>query len=294
MTAEESRKLRKLEKENAELKARLEQRDEAMRRTLASYLSDEVLEEVLEKDRSVRIGGERRVVTMMFTDIRRSTQLSEHMNATDFIEMLNHYLEEMIEIVNAWQGNILSFVGDAIVAVFGAPRPNEDAARDAVACAVAMQRRMPMVNFWNAEHGFPDLSMGIGIHTGEAILGNIGSQTRAKYDMIGRNVNLASRIEGFTGDNEILISTETLEAAGDQVILNPEGERRVRPKGIQTDILVHQVIGYGSRMIKTEMPEPKDAAPCDEGPGSAPATAGSPELFEWRDLDEGQFGRKAE
>ena len=137
MTAKERRRLRELEEENAGLKKRLEQRDEVMRRTLASYLTDEVLEEVLEKDRSVRIGGERRVVTMMFTDIRRSTQLSESMNATDFIEMLNHYLEEMIEIVNAWQGNILSFVGDAIVTVFGAPRPNEDAARDAVACAVA-------------------------------------------------------------------------------------------------------------------------------------------------------------
>ena len=191
MTSEERKRLRDLEEENARLKDQLQQRDEAMRRTMASYLTDEVLEEVLEKGESVRIGGERRVVTMMFTDIRRSTQLSESMNATAFIEMLNHYLEEMIEIVNAWQGNILSFVGDAIVSVFGAPRPNEDAARDAVACAVAMQRRMPVVNAWNAAHGYPNLSMGVGIHTGEAILGNIGSQTRAKYDMIGRNVNLA-------------------------------------------------------------------------------------------------------
>ena len=283
MTAEESRRIRELEEENAALKARLHERDEAMRRTLASYLSDEVLEEVLEKDRSVRIGGERRVVTMMFTDIRRSTQLSESMNATDFIDMLNHYLEEMIEIVNAWQGNILSFVGDAIVTVFGAPRPNDDAARDAVACAVAMQRRMPMVNAWNAERGYPELSMGVGIHTGEAILGNIGSQTRAKYDMIGRNVNLASRIEGFTGDDEILISTETLEAAGDQVILNPAGERWVRPKGIQTDILLHQVTGYGSRLIH---PEPAAPDPADP--------AAVPETFEWRDLDQGRFGQEAE
>ena len=280
MTSEERKRLRDLEEENARLKDQLQQRDEAMRRTMASYLTDEVLEEVLEKGESVRIGGERRVVTMMFTDIRRSTQLSESMNATAFIEMLNHYLEEMIEIVNAWQGNILSFVGDAIVSVFGAPRPNEDAARDAVACAVAMQRRMPVVNAWNAAHGYPNLSMGVGIHTGEAILGNIGSQTRAKYDMIVRNVNLASRIEGFTGDDEILISTETLEAAGNQVILNPEGERWVRPKGIQTDILIHQVIGYGSRMIKTELTEQAGADLSADGAGS----------FEWSGMDEGRFG----
>lgn len=78
--------------------------------------------------------------------------------------MLNHYLEEMIEIINAWQGNILEFAGDAIVVVFGAPRVNEDSARDAVACAVAMQRRMSAVNEWNRGEGYPEISMGIGIH----------------------------------------------------------------------------------------------------------------------------------
>ena len=292
MTAEERQKIHDLEEENARLKSSLEQRDVFIRRTMASFLSDEVLEEVLESGKSVRIGGERRVVTMMFSDIRRSTQLSESMNATDFIEMLNHYLEEMIEILNSWQGNILSFVGDAIVTVFGAPRPNEDAARDAVACAVAMQRRMPMVNVWNEEHGYPRLSMGIGIHTGEAILGNIGSQTRAKYDMIGRNVNLASRIEGFTGDDEILISTETLQAAGDQVILNPAGERWVRPKGIQTDILIHEVIGYGSRKIQTEESDPESRGRSAAVPGSIPVKEAASESFEWRELDEGQLDRE--
>ena len=249
MTAEESKLIQELKAENAELKESLRKQDEAMRRTMASYLTDEVLEEVLEKGKNVRIGGERRVVTMMFTDIRRSTQLSESMNATDFIKMLNHYLEEMIEIVNSWQGNILKFVGDAIVVVFGAPRRNEDAARDAVACAVAMQSAMPTVNAWNREQGYPEIAMGIGIHTGEAILGNIGSQTRTKYDMIGRNVNLTSRIEGFTKGGQILISTETLEAAGELVNVNRTGEMWVKPKGINTEILIHDVIGFGKKTI---------------------------------------------
>lgn len=248
MTDEEY-KLQALEQENNNLKRLLRERDDFIRSTMASYLTDEVLEEVLEQGEQIHIGGERREVTIMFTDLRHSTELSESMSATEFIKMLNHFLEEMIEIVNSWQGNILSFVGDAIVAVFGAPRPNEDAARDAVACAVAMQRRMPQVNDWNAQHGFPDLSMGIGIHTGEAILGNIGSQTRAKYDMIGRNVNLASRIEGFTEGGQILVSTETLNAAGPLVTVNPEGEKIVHPKGIQEDVVIHDVVGYGSRRI---------------------------------------------
>ena len=186
-------------------------------------------------------------------DLRKSTELSEKMDASGFITMLNHFLGEMIEIINSWQGNILSFVGDAIVTVFGAPRENTEAARDAVACAVAMQRRIPAVNEWNAKEGYPALSMGIGIHTGEAILGTIGSQTRAKYDMIGRNVNLASRIEGFTGSGQILISSETMKAAGDLVVVNTAGEKGVQPKGIHEQVLLHDVVGYGSHRIRPEV-----------------------------------------
>ena len=118
------------------------------------------------------------------------------------------------------------------------------------------------------------------------------SQTRAKYDMIGRNVNLASRIEGFTGDDEILISTETLQAAGDQVILNPAGERWVRPKGIQTDILIHEVIGYGSRKIQTEESDPESRGRSAAVPGSIPVKEAASEPFEWRELDEGQLDRE--
>ena len=189
---------------------------------------------------------------MMFTDLRRSTELSEQMEPMQFIDMLNHYISEMIEIINAWQGNILDFVGDAIVVVFGAPRINKDSARDAVACAVSMQRRMEAVNAWNRERGYPELGMGIGIHSGTAILGNIGSETRRKYDMIGRNVNLASRIEGYTEGGQILISSECLRAAGELVHENPAGRRKVRPKGIKKDILIHEVIGFGKRSLAEE------------------------------------------
>ena len=249
MTTEERAEFEAVREENRLLHESLEKRDRFIRSVLMPYLSDEVMEEIVEHPDQVRIGGERRKVTIMFSDIRKSTELSERMDASDFITMLNHYLGEMIEIINSWQGNILSFVGDAIVAVFGAPRVNEEAARDAVACAVAMQRRMPAVNEWNISKGYPAISMGIGIHTGDAILGTIGSQTRAKYDMIGRNVNLASRIEGFTGSNQILISTETLEAAGDLVVVNKEGEETVQPKGIQEQVLLHDVVGYGTHRI---------------------------------------------
>ncbi len=249
MKEQEENRLQELERENLQLRENLRKREEFIRNTFGRYLTDEVLEEILERGDQTGIGGERRVVTMLFSDLRSSTELSEKMNATDFVRMLNHYLEIMIELINAWQGNILEFVGDAIVVVFGAPRRNEDAARDAVACAVAMQSAMPIVNAWNREQGYPEIAMGIGIHTGEAILGNIGSQTRTKYDMIGRNVNLTSRIEGFTKGGQILISTETLEAAGELVNVNKTGEMWVKPKGINTEILIHDVIGFGKKTI---------------------------------------------
>ena len=210
-----------------------------IRRTFGRYLTDEVLEELLNDSNGLRIGGERREVTILISDIRQSS----------FFRMLNHYFEEMIEIINAWRGNILDFVGDSIVAVFGAPKPNKLSARDATACAVAMQRRMKAVNEWNLSQEYPEISMGIGIHTGEAILGNIGSMTRAKYDMIGRDVNLTSRIQGFTKSGQILVSDETLAAAGSLVVENEAGAILVRPKGIQNDVLLHDIVGFGDKLL---------------------------------------------
>ena len=247
------KQLEKAEKENAEQKQQLATVDklalEAIREIFGPYMTDEVLEDIVRHKGKVVIGGERRHVTMMFTDLRRSTELSEQMEPLQFIDMLNHYISEMIEIINAWQGNILDFVGDSIVAVFGAPKPNELSARDATACAVAMQRRMKAVNEWNLSQEYPEISMGIGIHTGEAILGNIGSMTRAKYDMIGRNVNLASRIQGFTKAGQILVSDETLNAAGSLVVENEAGAMLVSPKGIQNDVRLHDIVGFGDKLL---------------------------------------------
>lgn len=245
MTAEEQARMKALEEENGQLRLSVNSLQSFIKNRMGPYVTYEVLEEIMRQSGDAAIEGERRVVTMLFTDIRRSTELSERMDAVDYIRLLNHYLGDMIDIIDAWQGNILGFVGDAIVAVFGAPRQNDEAATQAVGSAVAMQRRMLAVNEWNRKQGYPPIQMGIGIHTGEAILGCVGSQTRMKYDMIGRNVNLASRIEGFTKGGQILVSSQTLEAAGDRVVQNPEGSMWVSPKGIQGKVLVHDVIGFG-------------------------------------------------
>ena len=246
---QQNEKIAALEAENAQLRETLEQRDKFIRSTFGSFLTDEVLDEILAETEGVRIGGERRVVSILFSDLRDSTALSEQMAPVDFIRMLNHYLSEMIEIINAWQGNILDFVGDAIVVVFGAPRENSLSGRDAVACAVAMQRRMGVVNAWNREQGYPEIAMGIGLHMGDAILGIIGSETRMKYDMIGRNVNLASRVQGYTDGGQIFATNELLDAAGEGVLVNEAGTMYVTPKGIQGQIRLHDIVGYRSQRL---------------------------------------------
>ncbi len=243
------KRIEELEKENQELRLSLENHKKFVKRTFGRFLTEEVAEEILSRDDKEIISGERRIITILFADIRNSTYLSEKMEAMNFIGMLNHFLERSIDIINAWQGNILEFAGDAIVAAFGAPRINDTAARDAVACSVALQNSIPKINAWNRKKGYPEIEIGIGIHTGEAILGTIGSPIRSKYDMIGRNVNLASRIEGYAEGGHILITKDTLKDAGDEVKINEYGTMTINPKGIQGDILVYDVAGYGSKII---------------------------------------------
>ena len=189
---------------------------------------------------------------MMFTDLRGSTELAETMDPEAYIHLLNHYLKEMILIIDSWQGNILEFAGDSIVSVFGAPNRNPDAARLAVFSAVAMQRHMTKVNEWNAARGYPSIEMGIGIHTGIATVGCIGSEARMKYDVIGRGMNLASRVESHAKGGQILVTDETLLAAGDEVIVHGDGVMPIHPKGIQGEVRVHSVIGMGG--LRTPMP----------------------------------------
>ena len=241
-------RISELEQEVARLRQVIEENEAAYRTTMGRYVTAEVMR-VLTSSSTASIDGERREVTMMFTDLRDSTELSERMPPEDYIRLLNHYLEQMIFIIDGWQGNILEFAGDSIVCVFGAPQENADAARAAVYSAVAMQRRMTKVNEWNQAEGYPSIQMGIGIHTGEAIVGCIGSEARMKYDVIGRNMNLASRVEGFSSGGQILVTDETLLAAGDGVVVREEGSRYVHPRGVHGEIRIHDVIGVGKLRI---------------------------------------------
>jgi adenylate cyclase len=139
---------------------------------------------------------------------------------------------------------VVEFIGDAIVVMFGAPLSAEDDAQRAVACALAMQVAMPELNARNALLGLAELAMGVGVHTGEAIVGNIGSHRRMKYDVIGHTVNLTSRIEGYSVGGQVLISAQTLAACAGLVPV--AGEFQAQPKGVQAPIMIYRVDTIGA------------------------------------------------
>jgi len=150
-------------------------------------------------------------------------------------------------VVLAHQGTVDEFVGDAILAIFGAPVARPDDARRAVACAVAMQEALAELNRGNETQGLPRLEMGIAVHTGEVIVGNIGSERRTKYGVVGSAVNHAGRIESFTVGGQVLISDATLREAGDAARV---GERlAVDAKGTREPIVVYDLRGFGEAQV---------------------------------------------
>jgi adenylate cyclase len=157
--------------------------------------------------------------------------------------MLNRYLTSMVDIIKQYQGTIDEFIGDAIFVLFGAPTWKEDDAERAVACAVAMQLAMGAINEQNKQEDLPELEMGIGIHTGQVVLGNIGSPERMKYGVVGSHVNLTSRVQSFTTGGQILISETTRQDVGR--ILKPGTQMEIKAKGIEHPITIYEVLGIG-------------------------------------------------
>lgn len=228
-----------------EIQKRLEIQGEFIRKTFGRYLSDEVVSSLLASPEGLKLGGEKRRITLMMADLRGFTSLSERLPPESVLAIINNYLKVMTGILLSYGATIDEFIGDAILAVFGAPRAQEDDAPRAVACAVEMQLAMQGVNDANQKEGYPAVRMGIGIHTGEVVVGNIGSEKRAKYGVVGKNVNLTSRIESYTLGGQILISEPTLKACGE--LLRIDSVMEVLPKGVQEPIQVFEVGGIGGR-----------------------------------------------
>ena len=228
---------------NRKLSAELERRNQFIRQVFGRYLTDEVAETLLDSPEALQMGGERREISILLADLRGFTPFAAERDPQDVMQVVNTFLSAMTDVIIAHGGTIDEFIGDAILALFGAPRMQPDHARKAVACALAMQEAMSEVNRINREAGLPEVAMGIGINTGEVVVGNIGSEKRSKYGVVGHNMNMAARIESFTEGGQILIAESTRAACGERLQISQTFE--VRPKGFDHDIPIHEVESFG-------------------------------------------------
>jgi class 3 adenylate cyclase len=220
----------------------LEKRELFIRQTFGRYISDAIVDEILENPEGLKLGGDLRSVTLMMSDIRSFTTLVEHLPPEKVVTLLNRYLGKMTDIILEHGGTIDEFLGDAVLAAFGAPTKTPDHAQRAVTCAIAMQAAMDDINTQNKADGLPEIEMAIALNTGEVVAGNIGSERRSKYGFVGHEVNVTSRIEDAALPKEILVSERTLNCL-DLTGFNVGESRSLNPKGIEETLSVFPING---------------------------------------------------
>ena len=218
-------------------------RAEFLKKMFGRYLSEEVMNSMIENPDAIRLGGEKRNVTIMMTDLRGFTALSERLEPEQVVQMLNTYFEAMVDLAFHYSGTIIEIIGDALLVIFGAPQQMPDRAERAIACAIAMQNGMAEVNAQNRKLGLPELETGIGLNEAEVIVGNVGSIKRSKYGVVGSGVNLTGRIESYTVGGQILISESVRKEAGEVLQINQQ--LQIHPKGAETSLTIYEVGGIG-------------------------------------------------
>jgi class 3 adenylate cyclase len=226
----------------------LRQRD-FIRSAFGRYVSPEVAQAILESPEGLRFGGTKRRVTVLMSDLRGYTRFAEQGDPAQVMEILNGYLARMAEVVIAHGGTINEFIGDAIFAVYGAPVAHADHAERAAATALAMQAALVEINAEHDRRGLPRFEMGIGLHTGEAVVGNIGSEQRAKYAVVGSAVNVASRVESATVGGQVLMTAATRAELGALAQVGPAVALAV--KGLAEPLTLHSLEGLGGRFART-------------------------------------------
>lgn len=206
--------------ENARAHERLA-REEVARANYSRFLPEYVVKQMLENPESFKLGGVNQTITVLFADIRGFTRISEHAPPEKIVGLLNRYFSAMTDIIFAHGGTLDKYLGDGLMALFGAPTTTPEDASNALNAAVAMQRRLLGINTELRDEGFLEIGVGIGLHTGEVTVGYIGSERRSEYTAIGDSVNTASRLESNARGGEILISDATAKAARSRYKLHP-------------------------------------------------------------------------
>lgn len=222
-----------------EYRRQLERNQAFIRHTFGRYVSDEVVNTLLEEPEGLDIGGAYKTVTVMMCDIRNFTRICDQLTPDRVVQLLNNYLSVMGDIIQSYQGTIDEFQGDGILALFGAPMTRDDDADRAICCAIAMQKAVPDVNRLNKQSGLPDIGIGIGLNTGQVVAGNIGSEKRTKYAVVGQAVNLTARIESLTEAGQVFASSNTIKNS--ELKLDIPKTFQNTPKGFTKPIAIHHI-----------------------------------------------------
>lgn len=217
-----------------------EQELRRLRIAFERYLSPQILKQVVTHPEAVSLGGARKELTILFSDIKGFTSLSEKADPEDVIGLLNRYFDEMTEVVFQYGGTVDKFMGDGLMAFYGDPMPCEDHALRAVKSAIEMQKRVGAMKDWLNGKGFPPIQIRIGISTGYVTVGNVGSKRRMEYTALGRYVNLAKRLESKAEPGGILVSHRTYWMVKDVIPVEPLGNLEV--KGFEEPVEVYKIL----------------------------------------------------
>jgi adenylate cyclase len=211
-------------------------KEEIMRTNLSRYVSPQIVDQIIKKDLQINLGGARKVVTVLFSDIRNFTTITETQKPEELVGVLNEYFTEMARVIFEYQGSLDKYIGDAIVAVFGSLVPLENPVQAAVATAAQMMRKLVELNeSWSRRYGFT-MNIGVGISTGEVFLGNIGSPERMEFTVIGDSVNVASRFSALANPGQILLTREARQRLGDAVRCVQLPSTQVKGKALPMEV----------------------------------------------------------
>jgi adenylate cyclase len=213
---------------------------ELIEQTFGRYVDKKIAQELMSRPEALNLGGEEHLVTILMADLRGFTPIAKKLRPEQVILLLNTFFSRMIPIIEKYRGIIVDFYGDSILVFFNGIEPDvRVGTANAVECATEMQHELALVSEQNLRDGLPALSMGIGIHTGEVIVGNIGSETRAKYGIVGSAVNETHRIQSFADGGKTMISGRTYKLVSDRLEVGPKCEACL--KGLEGTLDLYEV-----------------------------------------------------
>ncbi len=217
------------------------EKKEVLKGAFNRYVSTHIADEILKKPENVRLGGEKRDITVLFGDIRGFTALTRQMQPEEIVELLNSHFTMLTEIIFNFGGTVDKFMGDAIMGLFGSPIHTEDHTEQGIKAVFCINEILSLVNKTRERGGRVPLPMGIGLDSGLVILGNMGSKVRMEYTAIGDTVNIASRLAGLAKGGEILISEAIYETVKPNIVT--EQIPLVEVKGVEEPLVIYRLVG---------------------------------------------------